>query len=124
MILTETVANFIDEPDLLDKSEMIVYKNTSISSICKTSYPCCHHVILPNGKSCLMGGNEIWKIIPKKHPLYGHFKEYRFMKLKYWLNNILWHLGYWFEPRVYKPAPKQEPTNYNDTTCQPNFKIS
>lgn len=78
MIITETVANFIDEeePDLFE-SRMVEYKKLSISSICKPSYPCCHSVILPNGRSCLMGGDKIWKIIPKKHPFYKHFREYR-----------------------------------------------
>ncbi len=52
------------------------YKDVSISTRCFQTEPCFHEVRLPSGEEKRMGGREIYKIIPKKHPMYKHFKRY------------------------------------------------
>jgi hypothetical protein len=56
---------------------MDTYKSLSISHTCKCSLPCQHWVVLPTGESKSMRGSDIYKIIPKEHPMYKHFDYYQ-----------------------------------------------
>jgi hypothetical protein len=105
------------------------YKDVQISIICKSSYPCSHYVILPDGIGKTMSGHDIYKIIPRRHPAYNHFKTYKYWKCKVTVNNILALIDDFVdkckEAKWEKDRQREEAaSNYNKPLHQPVFKLS
>jgi len=95
------------------------YKDVQISTMCKSTYPCGHFVILPDGTEQMMSGDKIYKIIPRKHPAYNHFKEYKYWNCKKALRRIQSSISDLFYKR--KKAPWTEKHQQEEAANKPSL---